>query len=464
MKRRTLKFIEKGSGNRGAFLSRFTLKQKILGVLLLIFVLSSVVAYLLYVRTFGNAAQIVLTAHDSPGYEWEQIAADNNIISNYLWGRTKKLMLGHEGEDILIPTYYKIAGRLKTQPAESSNVFDLSDQAWLLDCYVQAGDAVAARNLKNKIVSRFHSDSGIYFSFTGSGVTPEQKDIKTTEDNIAWLESYLRYYCAYGTSRDYEEIRNLIAALFDENGALKPEQLDIARYVDTLYYSLDKPEDAEQNGKSSLDEAYGINNEGSQDTEEEESTNLKQVKGVKLSNVRLPLISDLEKNGLIAPGAYERALKLVKDARDSEDVPFYAYAYEKNNKGGINYIYSGSRAGTVDVGESVVVMANLARMGELDSNSYNELKNLIVNERRMFSRYYIITGNYGGAEAYKQYSYVLDIAYDMGDRDLYRAVCNCVGARVATKSSSPAIYMIFRESDGRYTFFASDNLGVRKAV
>ena len=109
-------------------------------------------------------------------------------------------------------------------------------------------------------------------------------------------------------------------------------------------------------------------------------------------------------------------------------------------------------------------MANLARMGELDSNSYNELKNLIVNERRMFSRYYIITGNYGGAEAYKQYSYVLDIAYDMGDRDLYRAVCNCVGARVATKSSSPAIYMIFRESDGRYTFFASDNLGVRKAV
>ncbi len=168
-------------------------------------------------------------------------------------------------------------------------------------------------------------------------------------------------------------------------------------------------------------------------------------------------------NGLIAQGAYERALKIVKEAKDGDGVPFYAYAYEKTENG-INYIYSGSRAGTVDVGDSVMVMANLARMKELDNESYNELKNMLVNERRIRSSYYIVTGNYGGGEAYKQYSCVMELAYDMDDRDLYRAACNSVGTRVATKSSSPAIYMIFRESDGRFTFFASDNLGVRKAV
>lgn len=463
MKRRTLRFIEKGNGTKVPFLARFTTKQIVIAVLLIVAAISGVIAYLLYVRTFGNAAQIVLTAHDSPGYEWEQIAANNNIISNYLWGRTKKLMLGHDGEDIMIPTYYKIAGRLVTQPAESSQVYNLSDQAWLLDCYVEAGDAVAARNLKNRVVSKFHSDSGMYLSLTGSKVTAEQQGIKTTEDNIAWLEAYLRYYCVYGTTRDYEEIRMLISAIFDETGAVRPEQLDVARYVDSLYYSLDEPEKAEQ-GNASLDEAYGINNEGAQETGDEgEAVNLKQVVGVKLSNIRLPLIYDLEKNGLIAQGAYDRALKLVKEAKDGDGVPFYAYAYEKTENG-INYIYSGSRAGTVDVGESIVVMANLARMKELDNDSYIELKNLIVNERRILGKYYIVTGNYGGAEAYRQYSHVLNIAYDMDDRDLYRAVCNCVGARVATKSSSPAIYMIFREGDGRFTFFASDNLGVRKAV
>lgn len=463
MKRRTLKFIEKGSGTKVPFLARFSLKQKIIAILLLIAALSGVAAYLIYVRTFGNAAQITLSAHDSPGYEWEDIAAKNNIMSNYLWGRTKKLMLANGGDDVLIPTYYKIAGRLVSQPAESSNVYDLSDQAWLLDCYVESGDAVAARKLKNTVVARFHSDSGMYFSLTGSGVSAEQKDIKTTEDNIAWLEAYLRYYCAYGTNRDYEEVRMLIAAIFDETGAVRPEHLDIARYIDSLYYSLDKPESVEQSGNTSLDEAYGQYNEDSQNNEGGAPVNLKQVMGVKLSNVRLPLIYDLEKNGLLPGGSYDRALKLVKEAKDGDGVPYYAYAYEKTEKG-INYIYSGSRAGTVDVGDSIIVMANLARMKELDSDSYNELKNLVVNERRIYSSYYIVTGNYGGSEAFKQYSYVLDIAYDMDDRDLYRAACNCIGTRVATKSSSPAIYMIFREGDGRFTFFASDNLGVRKAV
>ena len=123
MKRRTLRFIEKGSGTKVPFLARFTTKQIIIAALLLVAAISGVVAYLLYVRTFGNAAQIVLTEHESPGYEWEQIASENNIISNYLWGRTKKLMLGHDGEDIMIPTYYKIAGRLVTQPAEPGQKF-----------------------------------------------------------------------------------------------------------------------------------------------------------------------------------------------------------------------------------------------------------------------------------------------------------------------------------------------------
>jgi hypothetical protein len=109
-------------------------------------------------------------------------------------------------------------------------------------------------------------------------------------------------------------------------------------------------------------------------------------------------------------------------------------------------------------------MANLARMKELDGDSYTEIKNLILNEGRIYNNYYIATGNYGGSEAYRQYNYALELAYDMDDRDLYRGVCDAVGVRVATKSSSPAIYMIFREQDGRYVFYASDNLGVRKAV
>ena len=67
MKRRTLKFIEKGSGNKVPFLARFTLQQKIIAALLLVAVIAGITAYLLYVRTFGNAARITLTAHENPG-------------------------------------------------------------------------------------------------------------------------------------------------------------------------------------------------------------------------------------------------------------------------------------------------------------------------------------------------------------------------------------------------------------
>ena len=47
MKRRTLRFIEAGSGNKVPFLARFTLKQKIIAVLLAIAAISGIIAYLL---------------------------------------------------------------------------------------------------------------------------------------------------------------------------------------------------------------------------------------------------------------------------------------------------------------------------------------------------------------------------------------------------------------------------------
>ncbi|MBR5732011.1 MAG: hypothetical protein IKX80_01060, partial [Lachnospiraceae bacterium] len=53
--------------------------------------------YLFYARVYGNAAKINLYQTAVPGYEWQDIAADNNIVSDYLWSRTKKLMLSDGG-------------------------------------------------------------------------------------------------------------------------------------------------------------------------------------------------------------------------------------------------------------------------------------------------------------------------------------------------------------------------------
>ena len=57
--------------------------------------------YLFYAKVFGNAAKIKLYETAVPGYEWQDIAADNNIVSDYLWSRTKKLMI--PDGSVLIP-------------------------------------------------------------------------------------------------------------------------------------------------------------------------------------------------------------------------------------------------------------------------------------------------------------------------------------------------------------------------
>ena len=74
------------------------------------------------------------------------------------------------------------------------------------------------------------------------------------------------------------------------------------------------------------------------------------------------------------------------------------------------------------------------------------------------------TGNYSETIAYDAYVDAMQIAFLMDDTDLYDAISNKIGMRVATKSTSPALYMVFREEGGRYVFYAADNLGVRLAV
>ena len=411
--------------------------------------------YLFYARMYGNAAKINLYQTAAPSYEWQDIAADNNIVSDYLWSRTKKLMLP-EGQ-VLIPSSYMIAGRLVTQEAEVSGIYDLSDQALLLKCYLQSGDRIAAMTLKSEVVKQFKTYNGTYLSTVGADV-----DYSTISDNVAWLDAYLEYYSMYGTVDDYEEIKQLTAALFDDNGELVPESLTVAKYVDTLYVSTDDHGE-EEGDDSSLEQIYGAF-VGEEDLEEVERDDPEtEINGVKISDVNLKLIYNLEQNGLIAGGSYDNALTIVKEAFAGAGCSYYAYAYQRTDSG-INYIYSGTENAAITMTETIKTMRNLAEMNELDSASYNELRNLIMNTGSIYMYYYLTTGNYSENIAYDAYVDAMQIAFLMGDTDLYDMICNRIGMRVATKSTSPALYMVFREEGGRYVFYASDNLGVRLAV
>ena len=182
-----------------------------------------------------------------------------------------------------------------------------------------------------------------------------------------------------------------------------------------------------------------------------------------MSNINLKLIRDLENNGLIASGAYEKALKAVKDGFAGSGYSFYAYATAGAMDCG-EYLYSGTNTGSFDITANVKTMRNLAEVGELDSESFAEFKSMVMNNGRIYTEFVLMTGNYSGREAVNAYADGMMLAYFMNDSVLYDRLSNTLGKRVATKSTSPALYMIFREEGDRYIFYSRENFSTRLAT
>lgn len=433
MKRKTLKFIDKNNG----IVRHIDKKTVIVAAVSLGLALTLGAAYLLYNRYYGNAPHISIHEYQPLSYDWKQTASENNIVSDYLWSRTKKLMLKNS---VLIPSEYRIAGRLTGEDEEVSGIYKLSDQALLLKAYIKAEDRSAAIKLKDEVNKVFGLDSGLY-------LTESDKE-KGTEvaSNIEWIDAYLSFYALYGTKDDFSRIELCVKQLFGDDGLLKPYKLKTPVH--------DPEADVEADRIENLDEDTDISGiANNEDTVEFE--------GVKLSDMNLRLISDLEQNSLLPAGSYDKSLEIALGGLLSEDIPYYAYAFTFGEDKAPVYMYSAMRAGCVDIPGSVKVMEYLSDMGKLPDKVYSDFKNSVVNDRILYNTYYIAADNCGGGEASDSYASAMRVAINKGDLDLYAKLCNVIGTRVANRQDSPALYMIFRQDGNRYDFLASENLGIR---
>ena len=423
-------------------------EKLIIGIVFLVLAVSGIVVYLIYSGRFGGGSEITIKEPTCVGYEWRNYAAENNIVSDYLFSRTKKQLVGQGGDGVFVPTSYTIAGRLQTQEPESSGVYGLSDQAALLKCYVRASDKKNASALKKKVVESFRTDEGSYRAYIYQDGTSD--GLILTSSMMEWLDALTEYYVAYGNNDDLVEIKKLTCVIFDADGRIRPENLTIAQYVENPFDGTDVEEL----------EAAGVTAE---DVETGDESASEVIEGVLLSSINLRLIRDLENNGLIAEGAYEKALNTVKNGYAGGEYPFYAYATAGEMDCG-EYVYNGADSYSIDNAMNVKTMRNLAEVGELDGNSLGELKRSVMNYGRIYSTYNLLNGEYGQDEAMRVYGDAMMIAYYMDDSDMYNRIAGAVGIRVATKSSSPALYMIFREENDRYVFYADENLRIRLAT
>lgn len=437
MKRKTLKFIDKNNG----ITRRIDKKTVIVAALALGLALALGSAYLLYNRYYGNAPHISIHEYQPLSYDWKQTASENNIVSEYLWSRTKKLMLKNS---VLIPSECRIAGRLTGEDEEVSGTYKLSDQALLLKAYIKAEDRSAAIKLKDEVNKVFGLENGLYLT-----ESDKEKGTEVSSD-IEWIDAYLSFYALYGTKDDFSRIEQCVKQLFGDDGLLKPYKLKTPVHDPESDIEADRLENFD---KSTLEEVYGSGSVSDEETVEFE--------GVKLSDMNLRLISDLEQNSLLPAGSYDKALEITLGGLLSEDIPYYAYAFTFGEDKAPVYMYSAMRAGCVDIPGSIKVMEYLSDMGKLPDKVYSDFKNSVVNDRILYNTYYIAADNSGGGEASDSYASAMRVAINKGDLDLYGRLCNVIGSRVANRQDSPALYMIFRQDGNRYDFLASENLGIR---
>ena len=433
------------------------------GVIIVALDLGATVFYLFYTGRFGGGTKIKITPSVHLGYEWTSITASNNIVSDYLYSRSKKLIVEKGGDGVLAATSYTIAGRLVSEEAVSSGVYGLSDQALLLKCYVRAGDRNNAVAVKESVIKRFKLPDGSYKAFVYLDEEKNKDAVVSTSAMIDWLDAMLQYYITYGSEPDYKEIKILIEVLFDNQGRLKTENLSVAKYADTLYVALEDTSAIKEGDAGSLEQRYGTISGDSDSELVDNKEEMEDIEGVLLSNINLRLIRDLETNGLIAEGAYDKALKAVKDGIAGAGFDFYAYATSGAMDCGA-YVYSGQSLGAIDIAQNVKTMKNLAEVGELDSSTFAEFKGSVMNNGRIYTEFSMLTRSYSGVEAAGAYTDGMMMAYFMGDKDLFDKLSDTLGKRVATKSTSPALYMIFREENERYVFYARDNFGTRLAT
>ncbi len=422
--------------------------------------LGATIFYLIYTGRIGGGSKLKLSSPARVGHEWSDVAADNNIVSDYLFSRTKRLGVEKGGDGILIATSYTIAGRLVSQEAENSGVYELGDQALLLKCYVRAGDRANAISLKEEVIKRFRLSDGAYRTYVYSDTSKTPEELITMSASIEWLDAMMEYYGAYGNDDDYKEICHLAGILFDNEGKLNTEMISVAKYAESLYVSLEDTSSIEEGDEGSLEQAYGTITGDIDGVDTEREVIEEDIEGVLLSNIKLKLIRDLETNGILPEGSYDRALKAVKDGFAGSGYSFYAYATSGTMDCG-DYVYSGRNTGAFDITHNIKTMRNLAEVGELDNASYSQFKEMVMNSGRIYTEYIIMTGNYSGREAVNAYADGLMTAYLMGDKDLYERLADTLGKRVATKSTSPALYMIFREENDRYVFYSRENLNTR---
>lgn len=444
MKRATEKFIMRQNGeptNVFARLARVDKKKLLIVGIVITVALLFAGLYLWYVRDLRAHNRLNLEAAPKPSYEWMEDYGEDKINEEYLWGATKELLLKERENNTLIVSWYTIPGTLYEQEGKESGQYFLEDQALLLDVYLEKNDALSATALVNAVNDYFDLNSG---------------DVRS---RLTYLDAYLKYYSMYGKSKDLDIIKSMVDDIFDENGLLNTSTIFIDGYTNKAYVgAVDRDAALEEGGAaSSLELLYSV-------PSDKDST-VVSIDGVLLGDIRLLLIRNLENNGLLPAGSYDRNLELVLGGLLEDNSGLLANGYYMEN-GKPVYFQTGYAAGQLNVFETVTAMRNLSEVGELPAASLAWVtESLNSPDGINHGMYKIIEKSFVENANDRVLYLVLQIAINVGNEDMFFKVMDKLDLYRATYHNSPALHMIYTPmSGGRNGCYAWENLMIASTL
>lgn len=436
MKRATRNFIDRQNGKSTgliASLAGIDKKKLLIGIGVVAALLLIAGLYLFYVRGFRDSKKLKLEPQAHFPYSWEESYGEDKIVKDYQWNATKELMLRQRNNQTLMVSYYTLPGKLQEEQGMESGVYLLEDQALLLKAYLIKEDAMSATALVTEINN--------YFDVSNAD----------TASKIAYLDSYLKYYSMYGNNKDLDLIKSMVDSTFDSNGLLKPETIDVNKYINKAYVGASDKEAALQEGGALSGIEAGSNDEDYFDTSV-------QYEGVMLSNIRLSLIRNLETNGFLPAGSYDRNLAIVLNGQLSSNPGLFANAYYIDGDEYI-YIQIAPIPSQIDVFETLLTMRNLSEVGSLPSASNAWISSSLASAEGINHTYYkLIDESFVETRSNRVNYLILQIAVNTDNQDLFNRVMDKIDVYRATYKYSPALYMIYEVRDERNVCVAWDNL------
>ncbi|MBP5493385.1 MAG: hypothetical protein J6Y08_11135 [Clostridiales bacterium] len=386
---------------------------------------------------------------------------EGEFQKGYMFTRTEKNLMEDRGTSPWLLSWYVLPGTTRSVPALESSYVDTYNQVLLLDSYILEGKKSKADKLIKAIDSQLTRDDGYLAEFARiSDLVPDRGDVTIfdgcdrneeptyllMEDapaSLAATSLYLRvlmdYYDKWGDAALLTRIEEMAEFVFATDTMTGYKAADQLAKPTPIPVSEDMPITPEPDPE-----------------EDPGKEKLISLDGLELSSMDLEA---LYRASVLFPEyeeKYQEWVKIVKEGKISETLPLYAWMYTGNGE----YMYYAGSAGTVDLLPSLYTMVQLARLGELDNDSYAWVQQQMINSEFLYTAYDLLSGTPASSvEAVEAYPLVMELAIIKGDENLFRITHAAIMRQYATLSTSQALYMVFRNmEEGRYAVYARENL------